>query len=58
MAIIGNQFERQDDICGIEVRTRLKGDTISVWTKHANDEEEKQSIKEDLLKAINAPDYL
>lgn len=58
LALIGNQFERGDSICGIEVRTKHKGDTISVWNKNADDEEEKESIKEDLLKAINAPEGL
>lgn len=58
LALIGNQFERGDQICGIEVRTKHKGDTISVWNKNADDVEEKESIRLDLLKAINAPEGL
>jgi hypothetical protein len=40
------------------VRTKVKGDTISVWNRNASDEDEKQSIKEDFLKALNAPEGL
>ena len=58
LAIIGNQFEKGDMITGIEVRTRVKGDTISVWTKNSADEEEKESVKQDFLKALNAPEGL
>ena len=49
MALIGNQFEKADAITGIEVRTRVKGDTISVWNRNADDEDEKESIKRDFL---------
>ncbi|CAI2378747.1 unnamed protein product [Moneuplotes crassus] len=56
LAVIGDQFKFGDDICGIEVRTKVRGDTISIWHRHADNEEEKNQTKEDFLNAINAPE--
>ena len=58
LATIGNQFEYADQITGVEVRTKMKGDTISIWHKNANNEDERESIKRDFLKALNAPEGL
>lgn len=39
LLIIGNQFgDYQDDICGAVVSRRKRGDKITLWTRHGNDE--------------------
>ena len=58
IATISNQFEKADAITGVEVRTKMKGDTISIWHKTAEDEEERLSVKADFLKALGAPEGL
>lgn len=56
LAVIGDQFKFGKDICGIEVRTKVRGDTISIWHRNADNEEEKRQTREDFLNAINAPE--
>jgi translation initiation factor 4E len=56
LAVVGDQFVFGENICGVEVRTKVRGDTISVWHKNADDEEERMQIKKDFLSAINAPE--
>ena len=58
MAIIGNQFEEGESITGIEIRTKVRGDSISVWNKDASNDTQKESVKQDFLKALNAPEGL
>ena len=58
MAIIGNQFEEGDSITGIEIKTKVRGDSISVWNKDATNDTQKESVKQDFLKALNAPEGL
>lgn len=52
--LIGNQSDYSDQICGVEVRTKLRGDSLSIWHKNAEDEEEKEAVKNEFIKAINA----
>ena len=56
LAVIGNQFKFGDEICGVEVRTKVRGDTISVWHRNASNDDEKEQTKNDFLSAINAPE--
>lgn len=56
LAVIGDQFKFGSDVCGVEVRTKVRGDTISIWHRNADHEDEKEQIRKDFLSAINAPE--
>lgn len=38
MALIGEQFEEADEICGVVVSVRQRQDKIALWTKNAANE--------------------
>ena len=38
LAMIGEQFEEGDEICGAVVSVRKAGDKIAIWTKTASNE--------------------
>nr|AFV61271.1 eukaryotic translation initiation factor 4E [Chrysanthemum x morifolium] len=44
LAMIGEQFDHGDDICGAVVNVRSRGDKISLWTKNAANESSQMSI--------------
>jgi translation initiation factor 4E len=54
MHLITNKAEYSDQVCGIEVRTKLRGDSLSVWHKNSEDEEEKEAIKNSFVQALGA----
>lgn len=38
MALIGEQFDETDDICGIVASVRQRGDKLALWTRNASNE--------------------
>ncbi|EFJ11627.1 hypothetical protein SELMODRAFT_125743, partial [Selaginella moellendorffii] len=44
LALIGEQFDEGDEICGVVVSVRPRGDKLSLWTKTANNEAAQMSI--------------
>ncbi|OIW14042.1 hypothetical protein TanjilG_11387 [Lupinus angustifolius] len=44
LAMIGEQFDHGDEICGAVVNVRGKQDKISIWTKNASNEAAQMSI--------------
>eukprot|EP01126_Amoeba_proteus_P032030 TRINITY_DN3131_c0_g1_i3.p1 TRINITY_DN3131_c0_g1~~TRINITY_DN3131_c0_g1_i3.p1 ORF type:complete len:188 (-),score=28.95 TRINITY_DN3131_c0_g1_i3:146-709(-) len=53
LAVIGNQFGvPEEEICGVVISTRYHKDILSVWTKHAEDEELKNKIGSVLTKIL------
>ncbi|XP_068656435.1 eukaryotic translation initiation factor 4E-1 [Aristolochia californica] len=44
LALIGEQFEHGDEICGAVVNVRAKQEKISIWTKNASNEAAQMSI--------------
>ncbi|KAK7332128.1 hypothetical protein VNO80_28876 [Phaseolus coccineus] len=44
LAMIGEQFDHGDEICGAVVNVRTKQDKISIWTKNASNEAAQMSI--------------
>ena len=38
MALIGEQFDEGDEICGVVASVRPKQDKLSLWTKNAANE--------------------
>ena len=52
--LISNQSDYSSQVCGIEVRTKLRGDSLSIWHKNAEDEDEKEAIRKDFVNALGA----
>ncbi|CAN8290825.1 unnamed protein product [Cochlearia groenlandica] len=44
LALVGEQFEQGDEICGAVLNFRTRGDKVSIWTKNAANEEAQLSI--------------
>ncbi|KAH7352417.1 hypothetical protein KP509_19G043700 [Ceratopteris richardii] len=44
LALIGEQFDEADEICGVVVSVRARQDKISLWTKTASNEAAQMSI--------------
>ncbi|CAH8253879.1 unnamed protein product [Arabidopsis lyrata] len=44
LALVGEQFDQGDEICGAVLNFRARGDRISLWTKNAANEEAQLSI--------------
>lgn len=38
MALIGEQFDETEDICGIVASVRARGDKLALWTRTASNE--------------------
>lgn len=38
MALIGEQFDEADEICGVVASVRLRQNKLSLWTKNAANE--------------------
>lgn len=38
MALIGEQFDETEDICGIVASVRSRGDKLALWTRTASNE--------------------
>jgi hypothetical protein len=38
MALIGEQFDETEDICGIVASVRQRGDKLALWTRTASNE--------------------
>lgn len=44
-AIIGEQFDVGDEICGVVISIRFQDDVISVWNKSSQNQEAKLRIQ-------------
>lgn len=56
LAVVGNQFDVPvDEICGAVISSRNQFDMLSVWIKHADNEEYKAIIEESLKKVMKLP---
>lgn len=55
MAMIGEQFDVTDEICGIAVSVRNTEDIFSVWVR-STDKSVKNSVKDTLLRIWNLPE--
>ncbi|KAK0413352.1 hypothetical protein QR680_006752 [Steinernema hermaphroditum] len=56
VALIGEQFEDSEHICGIVVNCRHKGDKISVWTRDAEKDDINLRLRMQLKKLLDIPD--
>lgn len=55
LAVIGDQFDVQDDICGVVLSIRDYHNIIGVWNKTANNKEIRYKIRDDLKKILRLP---
>ncbi|MEW5301894.1 MAG: hypothetical protein WDW36_004720 [Sanguina aurantia] len=56
MATIGEQFTEGDEICGVAVNIRQKGDRIEMWTRTSSNEAAQTSIGKQLRQFLDIPD--
>lgn len=52
LAVIGEQLDVGDEICGVGVSMRYNEDILSVWTRTASDNEAKKFILLALQRAV------
>uniref|UniRef100_A0A2P2HYY2 Eukaryotic translation initiation factor 4E type 2-like n=1 Tax=Hirondellea gigas TaxID=1518452 RepID=A0A2P2HYY2_9CRUS len=55
MAVVGEQFEVGDEICGIVVSVRNQEDNLAIWNKSANDQRTVESIRKKLIEVLQLP---
>ena len=56
LAIIGEQFEHSDDLCGVVISARATGDDVlSVWNRTATNESIVNSIREKIRQVLGLP---
>lgn len=56
LAIIGEQFEHSDDLCGVVISSRATGDDVlSVWNRTATNESIVNSIREKIRQVLGLP---
>jgi translation initiation factor 4E len=53
MALVGEELEEGDDICGAVVSLRAKVDRIQLWTRSKDDVERLNSIGKKLVKLLD-----
>lgn len=58
LAILGEQFDVGDEICGAGVSMRQKKDCISLWNRNAADKEVTEKIRDTLRKVLNLPSHI
>ena len=58
LAIIGEQFDVGDEICGAVVSVRGGEDIISVWNKAAEDKESTDKIRDKMREVLNLPSFV
>jgi len=58
LAILGEQFDVGEEICGAGVSMRQKKDCISLWNKNCADHEVTEKIRDSLRKVLNLPTHI
>ena len=58
LAIIGEQFDVGNEICGAVVSVRGGEDIISVWNKTAEDKESTDKIRDKMREVLNLPSFV
>ncbi|KAF2352977.1 Translation Initiation factor eIF- 4e [Trinorchestia longiramus] len=55
LAVVGEQFEVGDEICGIVMCIRNQEDTLAIWNKTASDQRIVESIRKKLVEVLQLP---
>eukprot|EP00798_Chlamydomonas_sp_ICE-L_P028114 gene28114-31227_t len=58
LGCIGEQFSEGDEVCGVAVNIRPKGDRIELWTKTASNEAVQTTIGRQLKQFLDLPDNM
>jgi len=58
LAILGEQFNVGDEICGAGVSMRPKKDCISLWHKTSGDNEACERVRDGMRKVLNLPSHM
>ncbi|XP_057543311.1 eukaryotic translation initiation factor [Amaranthus tricolor] len=58
MALIGEQFDEGDEICGVVASARQRGDKLSLWTRNAANEAVQMSIGRKWKEIIDVTDKI
>ncbi|KAJ6792571.1 eukaryotic translation initiation factor [Iris pallida] len=58
MALIGEQFDESEEICGIVASVRQRGDKLALWTKTASNEAVQMSIGKKWKEIIDVTDKI
>jgi len=55
LALIGDEFQLGDEMCGVVLSTKFQEDILSFWTKTADDRELTYSIRETIKRVLGIP---
>ncbi|CAE6449889.1 unnamed protein product [Rhizoctonia solani] len=55
LALIGDQFEDEDEVCGCVLSVRIQEDIISVWNKDESNSQVLNRIRETTRRVLNLP---
>jgi len=58
LAVLGEQFNVGDEICGAGVSTRQKKDCISLWHKTSADQDSCDRIRDVMRRVLNLPSHI
>ena len=58
LAIIGEQFDTGDEICGAVVSVRSSEDIISVWNRNSENKEATNKIRDQMRRILNLPAFI
>ncbi|KAM7259898.1 hypothetical protein ACFE04_015639 [Oxalis oulophora] len=58
MALIGEQFDEADDICGVVASVRQRHDKLALWTKNATNEAAQMSIGRKWKEILNTTESI
>ncbi len=56
LALIGEQFNETDEICGAVLSVRNRQDRVAIWTKTANNEAAQLSIGRQIKQVLDVGD--
>lgn len=55
LALIGDQFEDEDEVCGCVLSVRIQEDIISIWNKDESNNQVLNRIRETTRRVLNLP---
>jgi translation initiation factor 4E len=55
VAVIGDQFENEDGVCGCVLSVRSNEDILSIWNRDDKDADAKARIRDSVRRLLNLP---
>lgn len=56
LAVIGEQFTDENEICGIIVSVKNNGDQISIWNRNGRDKAIVERLRKEIIKYLSLPE--